>query len=112
MNSAVFSVTIRVFSAVVPRPRARLVMRMAITLCASTASIAASTENLHQGANIRPPLQRFDQRAETCAVPAVPPSRFSQGCWAAGHISTGMSPYPDLSSEQGAFVDRGEQGNR
>jgi hypothetical protein len=57
-NAVAFSVTIRVFSAFVPRPRARRVSRIATTLCASIDSIAASIENFHQGANINSSGQR------------------------------------------------------
>src|SRR4051812_11778853 len=53
VNAAAFLLTILVFSACVPRPSAMLVSLMAITPCASSASIVASVENFHQGANTR-----------------------------------------------------------
>src|SRR3954463_8070070 len=57
-KAAVFSLNIRVFSACEPRPRAMLVSLMAMTPCASSASITASVENFHQGANIGPPASK------------------------------------------------------
>jgi hypothetical protein len=65
-----------------------LVSLMAMTLCASSDSIAASIENFHQGANIRRIRGRLEERralqaiAVSGSLPQV--TSFSPARWFAG----------------------------